>query len=79
MGCTGNEAFLDVPSFDQISCPELRDARKVSLTAPPAIGKYEVTFLEYDYFLWRVRPQFEAAARGGTPKRFIFCQNCVHL
>ena len=28
--------------------------------------------------LW-VRPQFKAAATEGTPKRFIFCQNCVHL
>jgi hypothetical protein len=26
-----------------------------------------------------VRPQFKAAATEGTPKRFIFCQNCVHL
>ncbi len=26
-----------------------------------------------------VQPQFKAAATEGTPKRFIFCQNCVHL
>jgi hypothetical protein len=36
-----------------------------------------VKLLETTY--QRVQPQFKAAATEGTPKRFIFCQNCVHL
>ena len=37
-----------------------------------------VSSLAYQHFKG-VRPQFKAAATEGTPKRFIFCQNCVHL
>jgi nucleotide-binding universal stress UspA family protein len=46
---------------------------------PPLFKPSRVEKVAADLSLKWVRPQFKAVATEGTPKRFIFCQNCVHL
>jgi type I restriction enzyme R subunit len=61
--------------FDFSVKPRLSNQRGNAFLVASSI--YEAC--KYFDLFQRVRPQFKAAAKEGMPKRFIFCQNCVHL
>ena len=37
------------------SCTETDRAHRVTLTRPYALGRYEVSFVEYDYYVWDMK------------------------